>query len=280
MPNNKSIIILEDLLYTYPDGTQALKGINLEICKGDFIALLGPNGSGKSTLVKHFNGLLKPTKGRVIVDGIDTKDITTAQLAKKVGYVFQNPDHQIFAEKLYDELAFGLRNLKFPENEIKKRVEEAARFAGLSERLDDFPFFMSTGERKRLTIASIISMNPEVIILDEPTTGQDYKNCKNIMNLIKELHKQGKTIILITHDMNIVGEYCEKLVLLNEGKVMKEGTTKEIFANDEVLEKSSLTIPQITQLAQKLKTYRIPSNICSIDEMKAEMLKLVGSKIG
>ncbi len=270
------IIRVEDIHYFYPNGVHALRGVTLNIHKGEFIALLGQNGSGKTTLAKHLNGLLVPHKGRVLVKGIDTRKVSVAKIAKIVGYVFQNPEHQIFAKTIFDEIAFGLRNIGVPEDEIEKRVIEALKIVDLNKPLDMNPHFLSTGEKHRLAIASVLAMKPEVIILDEPTTGLDYKRSRQLMELIKRLHEQGHTIILITHDMAFAAEYSTRTIILHEGKVIADGPTKEVFTQLDLLAKSSLKPPQITLLAIELykRGYPIPKEIMSVKEMVNEFLKI------
>ncbi|MEM1589968.1 MAG: energy-coupling factor transporter ATPase [Candidatus Bathyarchaeia archaeon] len=270
------IIRVEDLWYVYPGGVTALRGVNLSIYEGEFVAIIGQNGSGKTTLVKHFNGLLKPTKGNVTVFGIDTKKASIPELARKVGYVFQNPDHQLCNETVRKELEFGPINLGFPDREIKERVESVAERLGLKDVLDEKPFSLSKGERQRVAVGSILTMNPDVLIIDEPTTGQDYKMSKEMMDIFKELNKEGKTIIVITHDMNLVAEYAEQVIVLRNGEILCEGTPKEVFAQSELLEKTYLRPPQITRLALKLPEYRnIFGAALTVDEMYNTIVKLI-----
>jgi energy-coupling factor transport system ATP-binding protein len=273
---SKEIIRVEDLWYVYPEGVTALRGINLSIYEGEFVAIIGQNGSGKTTLVKHFNGLLKPTKGNVIVYGVNTKNASISELAKKVGYVFQNPDHQLCNETVGKELAFGPINLGLSDKEIEERVKSVAERLGLKEVLDENPFSLSKGERQRVAVGSILTMNPDVLIIDEPTTGQDYKMSKEMMDIFKELNREGKTIIVITHDMNLVAEYAEWVIVLREGEILCEGTLKTVFTQTELLERTYLRPPQITRLALKLSKYSdIFGTVLTVDEIYNTIVKLI-----
>ena len=256
---HKPVIIVRDLWHVYLGGIEALKGVSLEIYPREFIVILGQNGSGKTTLVKHFNGLLKPTRGEVIVYGMDTKTVSIAELAKKVGYVFQNPDHQIFSRTVREEIAFGPKNLKLSEEEIDERVAEAARILKIEEYLDENPFNLSWGLRQRVAIASILSMKPEVLIVDEPTTGQDHKTGREIMEILCKLNKEGITIIVITHDMKLAAEYAQRAIVMKEGHILLDGNIRDVFSKIEVLKEAYLMPPQITQLSLKLRKYGVPT---------------------
>jgi len=269
----KEIIKVENLWHVYPGGVTALRGINLTIHEGEFLSVIGQNGSGKTTLVKHFNGLLKPTKGKVTVYDVDTSRASISELSKKVGYSFQNPDHMLCNETVRKELAFGPINLGFSKEEIEGRVANAAEKLGLKDVLDEKPFSLSKGERQRVAIASLLTMGPKVLIVDEPTTGQDYRMSKEIMDLCTALHKEGNTIIVITHDMNLAAEYSERVVVLKDGEILCEGTPKEVFSQVETLEKTYLKPPQVTRLSQRLAEYGIPSTMLTVDEMHQNMIK-------
>ncbi|HDI12316.1 MAG TPA: ABC transporter ATP-binding protein, partial [Candidatus Bathyarchaeota archaeon] len=195
------MIEVRNVYFTYPNGVEALKEVSLHIDRGEFVAIMGQNGAGKTTLVKHFNGLLKPTKGEVLVDGVNTKEVSVATLARKVGYVFQNPDHQLFCETVEKEIAFALKNFGFDEELIKKRVDWALNLLGLSQYRESSPFMLSGGERKRLALASVLAWDPEVVILDEPTIGQDYAQKEKLRQFILQLKAQGKTVVIVTHDI-------------------------------------------------------------------------------
>ena len=265
-----------DLDFEYPDGTQALKDINLEINKGDFIALIGQNGSGKTTLSKCLNGLYKPTAGDIVVDGLNSKDSSIVQMVRRVGYVFQNPDHQLFNSNCWDEIAYGPRNIQLSADEVKERVDEAIQVVGLPKIYhDEHPFFLSKGLRQRVAIASILALRPHVIIVDEPTTGQDIKQSREIMDFLKDLNeKHGHTIIIITHDMPIVGQYARRVVAMAQARIMADGPTRDVFTRAEMLEKTFLAPPQITQLAQSDPKLGYDPGTLTVDEMLEQFMKM------
>jgi energy-coupling factor transport system ATP-binding protein len=263
----KPIISCKDAWYEYPDGTVALKGVSIDILEGEFVGLVGRNGSGKTTLAKLFNGLYRPTRGTTIVDGIDVKTASVEDLTSRVAYSFQNPDDQIFAKTVKDELAFGPRNLKLPRDEIDRRVHTSADEVEITQYLDANPFNLSQGLRQRVAVASVLAMNPKVLIVDEPTTGQDYARSKIVMSLAKRLCERGRTIIVISHNMDLVAEYCERLIVMLEGQVLVSGETREVFSQPQLIKQSSLEPPQVTQLAQSLPDLGFPGDILTMDEM-------------
>jgi len=260
------IIKVRDLWHQYKGGVVALRNINLDIYPGEFVAIVGQNGSGKTTLVKHFNGLLKPTKGFVIVNGLDTRPMHVSELSKYVGYIYQNPDDQLFAESVEDEIAFGPRNLGWDEEEVRKSVEEVIKRLHLEHLRKDHPLSLGLGDRHRVAVASVLAMKPDVVILDEPTTGQDFRGSREIVDLINGLQKEGKTVIMITHDMFLVADYAERVIVLSKGQILLDGTPAEIFSRPDILEQTYLSPPQITKLAQKLGDFGFPNNIITIDE--------------
>ncbi|NMC78466.1 MAG: ABC transporter ATP-binding protein [Chloroflexi bacterium] len=247
------IVQVEHLFYRYPTRDQfALTDINLTIQRGEFVAIIGQNGSGKTTLIKHFNGLLKPTEGRVVVDGHVTTELPTSELAKFVGFVFQNPDHQIFAETIQDEVTFGPKNLGFPPERIQAdalRVLEQMNLSGCEEEM---PFQLSRGQRQRLAVASVLAMEPSVLIIDEPTTGQDWKESMALMNLVLELNRNGHTCIVTTHNMNLVSLFAKRVIVMRSAKVFMDGPTQEIFRNVSELEKAWIKPPVVYALTQAL----------------------------
>ena len=243
---------VENLVYRYPDGTEALRDVSFTLADGDFVALIGQNGSGKTTVSKCLNGLFKPTAGRVIADGLDTRTTSITEMAVRVGYVFQNPDHQLFNSNVWDEIAYGPRNIQLPADEVKARVEEAAGVVGLdSTTFDQHPFFLRKGLRQRVAIASILALRPKVIIVDEPTTGQDVKQSLEIMDFLMHLHEdRGHIVVIITHDMPIVARYAKRIVLMSQGQKRADGPARDIFAQPDVLAQTFVEPPQIAQLAQ------------------------------
>lgn len=278
---SERLIEVKDLVFEYPDGTQALRKISLDIFAGQFIALIGQNGSGKTTFAKSLNGLLKPTEGYIKIDDLDTRDRgTTKKIVTKVGYVFQNPDHQLFNNTIYKEIAYGPTNLGMKENEVRERVEEAAQVCGVEESLfTEHPFFLTKGLRQRVAIASILAMRPRTIIVDEPTTGQDMRQSLEVMNFLRDLwEKEGHTIIIITHEMPIVAQYAQRTVVLGQGQLLMDAPTREVFAEPELLARTFVKPPQITRLAQSFSDFGIPKDILSVDEMSAAFEKVRASQ--
>lgn len=266
----EKLIEVSNLSFVYPDGTLALHQVNLDIYENEFIALIGQNGSGKTTLAKCLNGILRPTEGSVKIGELDTRTKgIVKQIVTRVGYVFQNPDHQLFNNTVAREIAYGPRNIGLPRDEIEQRVAEAARVAGVPDDVfHEHPFFLAKGMRQRVAIASILAMRPQTIIVDEPTTGQDLKRSLEVMDFLRDLWKnEGHTIIIITHEMSIVARYAQRVVVLGQGQVLLDGTTREVFAQPDVLARTFVKPPQITRLAQALGDYGFPPDILSVDEM-------------
>lgn len=277
MAETQSFIQISNMSYRYADGTEALSDINLTIGIGEFIALIGQNGSGKTTLSKCLNGLFKPTAGSVVVDGLNTKDSAIVQMVRRVGYVFQNPDHQLFNATCYDEIAYGPRNIELEREEVDVRVREAARVVGLPEALyGEHPFFLPKGMRQRVAIASILALRPKVIIVDEPTTGQDAQQSLEIMDFLVELNRQGHTVVIITHDMPIVARYARRVIAMAGGQILADGPTADIFRQQDVLERASLEPPQITQLAQQTQSLGFDPGTLSVEAMWEQFTRLVG----
>ena len=250
---NDSVLRTEGLYYRYPTRNDfALADVNLNVERGEFLALIGQNGSGKTTLVKHFNGLLKPNQGRVIVDGRETTELATSELARSVGYVFQNPDHQIFADSVHDEVAFGPKNLGFGEERIEQNIQRVLQDVGLSGYASEMPFKLSRGQRQRLAVASILAMEPSILIVDEPTTGQDWKESIACMQLVEHLNQRGHTAVVITHNMNLVSLYARRVVVLSEGRVLLDGPTQDVFRETETILKAGIKPPEVYELARRL----------------------------
>lgn len=242
------MIKVRNLWHIYEGKKEALRGVNLTF-GNEIIALVGPNGSGKTTLAKHLNGLLKPTKGEVTVDGMDTRKHSVAELARIVGYVFQNPEHMFFEENVFKEVAFGPRNLGLSEREVEERVEWALRQVNLEGYEDRSPYSLSGGEKQRLAIACILAMKPKYIILDEPTTGLDEKNTERVKEVIRKLYKEGHGILLITHEMELVLELAERVVLLYRGKKAFDGDVEEFFGLD--LREYDLDRPRLLTISKE-----------------------------
>ncbi len=248
----KPKIEIKNLRHTFEDGKVALDDINLVIPEGDFVALIGHNGAGKTTLVNHLIGFLKPDSGTICIDGNDISGMRVATLAQSVGYLFQNPDNQIFTDSVTKELKFGLENIKLSGTAIEERVNHAISMMELEEFRDRHPHSLSRGQRQRLAVASILAMEPDIIVLDEPTTGQDWGHVNKFLQQIRHLNKLGKTIILVTHDMNLVAGYARRTVVMDNGKIVLDGDTRNVFSEQEILEKTGITLPVITRLSPDL----------------------------
>jgi energy-coupling factor transport system ATP-binding protein len=267
------MIEVKDVYFTYPNGVEALKGISLTIQNGEFVAIMGENGAGKTTLVKHFNGLLKPTKGSVFVDEIETTKVSVATLARKVGFVFQNPDHQLFSETVEEEITFALKNFGFKENIIKRRVAWALNLLGLAQYKRTSPFMLSGGERKRVALASVLAWNPKILILDEPTIGQDYQQKEKLRQFILQMKAQRKTVIIVTHDVEFVAECNPRVLLMRGGKIVADGEARKILTNPEVLTQASIVPPQIAQIFIQLSDLGFPKEIIDLYEAREILLK-------
>jgi energy-coupling factor transport system ATP-binding protein len=260
------MIEAKDLHFTYPTGIEALRGINLTIDDGEFLAVMGQNGAGKTTLVKHFNGLLKPTKGEALVNGVSTRDVSVAKLARNVGFVFQNPDHQLFSETVKDEIVFALKNFGFEEAVIEKQVDWALNLLDITQYRKMSPFMLSGGERKRVALASILAWDPQVIILDEPTIGQDHQQKEKLQQFILQLNAQKKTVIVVTHDVEFVAECNPRVILMSQGKILAEGIAKEILTNQKLVAQASIVPPQITQIFLELADLGLPTDVIDVHE--------------
>ena len=274
-PETEPVVVVDRVTYRYRNGPVALRGVSLEVRDGEFVAVIGSNGAGKTTLVKHFNGLLKPTEGRVLVDGVDTRDVAVSELATRVGYVFQNPDHQFFCFTVEEEVAFGPRNLGLSEEEVRQRVDEALKIVGLDAMRERHPMTLSRGQRQRLAVASVLAMHPRVIVLDEPTTGQDEVAIHQIMTLVDRLRRAGKTIVMVTHDMSLVAEYAERTVVMRRGEVLMDGPTREVFSRPELLAESNIEPPPMARLASRLADLGIPGGIMTVREMADAVERMV-----
>jgi cobalt transport protein ATP-binding subunit len=269
---------VEDVHFSYPSGVEALKGISLSVKNGEFVAIMGQNGAGKTTLVKHFNGLLKPSQGKVRVDGVETTKTSVAKLARNVGFVFQNPDHQLFSETVEEEIAFALKNFGYEKDVIEQRITWALNLLGLTQYRKTSPFMLSGGERKRVALASVLAWDPQTLILDEPTIGQDHEQKENLRQFIVQMQAQGKTIVIVTHDVEFVAECNPRVLLMTDGKVVADGEGKEILTNPEVLAESSIVLPQIAQLFLQLAALGVPKNVIDIYEAKELLHKILENR--
>jgi energy-coupling factor transport system ATP-binding protein len=245
------LVSVRGLRHRYPDGREALAGVSLAIHAGDFVALIGRNGSGKTTLGKHLNGLLSPTTGEVIVGGRPVGELSLERLAQSVGYVFQDPDHQLFAATVVEEVAFGPRNLGLPAAEVSARVAEVLAAVDLHER-DADPFVLDKGARQRLAVAAVLALRPDVLVLDEPTTGLDFPEQQQMMELLRRLHRAGRTVVIITHTPWVIAEYAERVVLLADGRVHYDGPLRPFFADEALVAAAAFRPPDVTRLGRLL----------------------------
>jgi energy-coupling factor transport system ATP-binding protein len=272
------MIEAKDLYFTYPNGVEALKGISLTIQDGEFAAIMGQNGAGKTTLVKHFNGLLKPKKGQVLVDGVDVTKVSVASISRNVGFVFQNPDHQLFCESVEEEISFALRNFGFKEDVTKNRVTWALNLLGLTEYRKTSPFMLSGGERKRVALASVLAWDPKILILDEPTIGQDYQQKEKLRQFILQMKTQEETIIMVTHDVEFVAECNPRVLLMRDGKITADGEARRILTDPDILNAASIVPPQVAQifleLSHQLPELDLPKTVIDLYEAREVLLRV------
>jgi len=269
------IIAVQDVSHQYETGsTPALDHVNLTIQPGEFVAFIGQNGAGKTTLAKTFNGILMPTQGNVFVDGQETRAAGLDALARVVGYVYQNPDHQIFSNTVKDEVAFGPRNLGLPRDQVEQAVQEALELVEMQDQADAYPLLLGRGQRQKVAVAAVIAMGPPVLVVDEPTTGLDLRGSLGIMNLLRQWNEAGRTIIIITHDMNIVAEFAPRTVVVAQGRILADGPTRQVLTDQALLAQAFLKSPQITRLAQRLNgRFDFPQDILSVQEFAIELKK-------
>lgn len=258
----------------------ALKGISLDIIPREIVAIVGPTGSGKTTLVQHFNGLLLPTKGTFSIDSKDLSDSKTdlAWVRRNVGLVFQFPEIQLFEEKVYDDVAFGPRNLRLSEGDVEERVRLSLKLVGLNfgQFKDLPPFRLSGGEKRRIAIAGVLAMNPQVLVLDEPTVGLDRRAGHLIEAVIQKYHIQGKTVVFVSHDMDLVARLAKRVILLDSGRIRFDGSKEDLFKNETILKQAGLALPQVCQFMEKVKKMGRPvrTDVYTIDEAKDELEKM------
>jgi len=279
--NSIMSIIIDNLSYIYMKGSplekEALENINLTINQGEFVGIIGHTGSGKSTLIQHFNGILKPTSGKVVVEGINTSGKSLKELRKKVGLVFQYPEHQLFEETVYKDVAFGLKQLGQNASEIDKKVRNVIEIVGLEENvLEKSPFELSGGQKRRVAIAGVLVMQPSILVLDEPAAGLDPKGRNEIFGFLQKLYKEEKiTVIIVSHNMEEVAKIVNRVIVMSSGKIVMDGNTSEIFNDVSALESIGLSAPQITYLMKRLKKEisGLRDDIFTVDEAKKEILR-------
>ncbi len=266
---------------SYDETLPILKGVSFSIREGEFVAFAGTNGAGKSTTMRLMNGLLKPDAGEVLIDGAPTTDLKTSQLARTVGFLFQNPDRQICSGTVRDELLFGFKALGEDGPAAQERVDEAMDAFGF--HADDDPFLLNRGARQLLALASVIVLKPRVLVLDEPTTGLDYRECVKVMGAVRDLHERGATVIMVCHDMEVVADYAERVIVMSDGRVVDDGPTFDVLRNRATLERASLVPPQVTAVSLDLADRRkdlaavAVARANTLDEMEAAVVALAGA---
>lgn len=274
------IIQVRDVFHQYEgNASPALDHVNLNINRGEFVAFIGQNGAGKTTLAKTFNGILTPSSGDVVVDGQPVRTVGLDVLARQVGYVYQNPDHQIFSNTVKEEVAFGPRNLGLPPAEIEQAVQHALELVEMQDQAEAYPFLLGRGQRQKIAVASVIAMGPPVLVVDEPTTGLDLRGSLNIMNLLRQWNEAGRTIIIITHDMNIVAEFAPRTVVMSRGRILADGPTRTVLTDQPLLTQAFLKPPQITRLAQSLNDqFGFPGDVLTVQEFYAHLKQRLASR--
>ncbi|MBI5117566.1 ATP-binding cassette domain-containing protein [Candidatus Poribacteria bacterium] len=269
----RPLIEVDDAHFSYGPDMSALRGVSLQIRDGEFVTILGQNGSGKTTLAKHLNGLLKPTRGEVRVEGTSTARMSATELGRRIGYVFQNPDHQIFEETIQAEVLFGPKMLGVGEKRAQAQARDALETVGLWERRSEDPFTLTKGLRQKVAVASVLATRPGAIVLDEPTTGLDYGELRSMMSLVKRLNESGHTIIMITHCIWIAAGYAHRTILMSEGRIVADGPTRGIFAREDMLSKADIIAPQIVRFSNELGT-----TILSVEEFLQCTQKTINHK--
>jgi energy-coupling factor transporter ATP-binding protein EcfA2 len=271
--NSSNIAVeVKDLSFLYSGNKNALKNLNIKINQGEFIALIGKNGAGKTTFSKHLNGLLRPSSWKVFINGRDISGISTSELSREVGYVFQNPDHQIFAATVTDEIDFGLKQMMLPQKEREERIHKALEFVGLEQYKDRHPFMLGKGERQKLAVASILAMEPGILVIDEPTTGQDWDGTQKMMEMLDRLHQLRHTIIAITHNMRLAAEHADRVIVFAHGQVVLDGTPEEVFYENDILGKASVNPPDCAVIGNALRQYGLPGRPVTINDLARHLL--------
>ncbi len=253
-----------------------MRGVSLGIEDGEFVAIMGQNGAGKTTLAKHINGLLRPTSGRILVDDLETTKVSVATLARKVGFVFQNPDHQLFSETVEEEISFALKNFGYEEKTVEERVDWALNLLDLIDYRKVSPFMLSGGERKRVALASVLAWDPKIVILDEPTIGQDSRQKERLRQFITHLNRQAKTVIIVTHDIEFVAECQPRIVLMAQGKIVGEGEARKILTDPELVKEASVVLPEIAQIFLRLEEQGFPRDVLDVYEAGKILLERFG----
>jgi energy-coupling factor transport system ATP-binding protein len=271
------IIRVENVHFTYPMGTEALRGISLQVNPGEQVAIVGQNGSGKTTLVKHLNGLLQPTRGDVWIGDWNTRQVTTSKLAARIGYVFQNPDEQLFCRTVKEEVSFGPRNLGYPQDQVDRLVDWALEITELHNQGETNPYDLMTTWRKMTALASVLAMDTPIIVLDEPTTGQDYSSIERMARVIGELRNSGKTVIAITHDIDFCAENFNRVIAMSQGQVLLDGPAAETLSRVDQLAQTYVDPPQLVRLGSRLGLKQTTlSETAFLDSLTGQSSSLIG----
>lgn len=274
---SEPILETQNLTFTYPDGTRALKNINMSINKGEKVAVMGANGAGKSTLFSHFNGLTEPTSGIVKINGNEMKydKKSLLKIRQKVGVVFQNPNDQLFAPTVQEDVAFGPMNLGLDLNEVDKRVEKSLKMVGMEGFEEKPPHHLSGGQQKRVSIAGIIAMNPELMIIDEPTAGLDPQGVDQVLTILNHLNEKGMTLLVSSHNVELITEFANKIFIVHDGEIINEGSTNDVFSNHEILKKAHLRPPKSSEILHKLQKegLNVQANKLTTQEACDEIIK-------
>uniref|UniRef100_UPI003AB69C8B energy-coupling factor ABC transporter ATP-binding protein n=1 Tax=Enorma massiliensis TaxID=1472761 RepID=UPI003AB69C8B len=249
-PGASPVVRLRDVTYTYPGGGASVRHLNLEVYPGEFVGLVGQNGAGKTTATKLVNGLLKPSSGTIEVAGLDTRTARTSQIARHAATLFQNPDHQICRDTVLDEVAFGLELGGVDAETARERARAVAEDFGLP--LGEAPFSLSRGQRQMVALASVVVLEPELVILDEPTSGLDYRECMTVMETVRRMADRGSAVIMVCHDMEVVSDFAERLVVMADGEIAADGPTHDLFADESLMKRASMRPPQVVELANEL----------------------------
>lgn len=270
----KKVIEVQNLSYRYPDGTEALKSVSFSVERGTKAVLLGPNGSGKSTLIMHLNGVFLPQKGKVFVDGQEVNRKTEQAVRRKVGVVFQDPDDQVFASTVWEDVAFGLFNLGIQEKEVRKRVEEVLKSVGVWHLRGRIPYHLSYGEKKKVALAGVLVMEPEIIVLDEPGTYLDPQGKRELFSILEVLCKNQKTLLIATHNVDLAAEWADRVIILKEGRVLKEGD-RSLLLEEELLSEANLVFPRVSELFLRVGFAKedVPFNLEEAVRILEEMLR-------
>jgi len=275
----ETVFKLENVSYVYPHGKKALKDVTMEIYKGERVAILGPNGGGKTTLLKILDGLFMPTHGSIKAMGIDLESMNDKEryhLRRKIGFVFQDPDIELFSPTVYDDIAYGPLHLGISESEIKKRVEKILKLLKIEKIKEEHPYNLSAGEKKKAALAAVLSIDPDVLLLDEPTADLDPRSRVELIELLKDLNRRGKTIIIATHDVNAVPEIAERVFILNK-KVIAEGEIQKIFSDTKLLQENNIDLPDVLRLFEVLRCFSYPCDKLplTIDDAVRDLLEKI-----